>query len=294
MTAIDRLIGVPAERRLLGGGRLSGPTPWLIAIMMFVMFSVAAAGLALAASARLVGEGIARRHMVQIADGQALAPAALAAVRAAPGVVSATPVPEAELRATLERWLGPAAHDPDMALPIPALIDVELAPGASPAPVEAALHRAVPRAEFVSHRGRLGPMLDALSSLALLAGGIVLLVALATAAAVVLATRSALEAQRSTLEVLHGVGATDRQVARLFQRKIAVDALVGGVGGALLAGLTLLLVTAGGLASAGEWTGGRLLGGGNLLILALVPFATAALATLVARWTVLNALRSSL
>ena len=291
---MERLLGSPAERRLLGGGRLSGPTPWLIAIMMFVMISVAAAGLALAGSARLVGEGIARRYMVQIADGQALAPAALVAVRGAPGVVSAKPIPEAELRATLERWLGAAAHDPAMALPIPVLIDVELAPGASPEPVAAALHKTVPSAEFVSHRGRLGPMLAALSSLALLAAAIVLLVALATAAAVLLATRSALEAHRSTIEVLHGVGATDRQVAHLFQRKIAVDALAGGVGGALLAGFALLVIASGGLANAGDWTGGRLLGAVDIVLLALVPLLTAALATVVARATVLRALRSSL
>ena len=61
--------------------------------------------------------------------------------------------------------------------------------------------------------------------------------ALATAAAVVLATRSALAAQRSTIEVMHGIGATDQQVTRLFQRRIAIDALIGGVAGATLAGL---------------------------------------------------------
>jgi cell division transport system permease protein len=291
---IDRLLGTPYERRLLGGGRFSGPTAWLIAIMMFVMLSVAAAGLALAGSARLVSEGVARRHMVQITDGRSSEATAVAALRRAPGVVRVAPVPEAELRRTLERWLGAAARDPDAALPIPVLIDVELAPGASPQPVAAALKQAVPRAALISNSGRLGPMLRAVASLAWLAAAIVALVALATAAAVVLATRSALAAHRSTIEVMHGIGATDRQISGLFQRKIAVDALAGGLAGGLAAGAALLLVSAGSLASAGEWTGGRLLGTLDLIMLALLPFIGAALATAVARWTILQSLRANL
>ncbi|QNN64894.1 hypothetical protein H9L12_11800 [Sphingomonas rhizophila] len=291
---IERLLGTPYERRLLGGGRFSGPTAWLIAIMMFVMLSVAAAGLALAGSARLVSEGVARRHMAQITDGRSTGAAAVAALRAAPGVVSVTPVPEAELRRTLERWLGPSARDPDAALPIPVLIDVELAPGAAVQPVAAALKRAVPQAELISNSGRLGPMLRAVNSLAWLSAAIVALVALATASAVVLATRSALAAHRATIEVMHGIGATDEQITRLFQRKIAVDALAGGLAGALAAGIALLLISAGSLASAGEWTGGRLLGTLDLTLLALLPFIGAALATVVARRTILHSLRASL
>ena len=291
---IDRLLGTPPERRLLPGGRLAGPTPWLIAIMMFVMVTIAAAGLALADSAALVRDGVAHRHSIQIADGRQLAPAAIAAARAAPGVVAVTPVPEAELRATLERWLGPVVHDQAADLPLPALIDVDLAPGANPAAVAAAVRKAVPSAQFISHQSRLRPMLVALSALALVAAGTVALVGLATAAAVVLATRSALAAHRSTIEVMHGIGATDEQITLLFQRKIALDALVGGLAGGALAGIVLLLVSAGGLASAGEWASGRLLTGGDLVILALLPLAGAALATIVARLTVLRALRAQL
>ena len=34
---LDWVAASPAERRLLPGGRLQGPTPYVIAIMMFVM-----------------------------------------------------------------------------------------------------------------------------------------------------------------------------------------------------------------------------------------------------------------
>ena len=291
---IDALLGTQPERRLLPGGRLAGPTPWLIAIMMFVMICVGAAGLALLESAALVRSGVAHRYSIQIADGTAAAPAALAAARAAPGVVAATPVPENELRATLSRWLGPSVSDPRLALPLPALIDLDLADGANPDVVAAAVQRVVPNAQWIAHRERLAPMLGALNSLALAAAAIVALTLLATAAAVVLAARSSLEAHRQTIDIMHGVGATDRQIALLFQRKLALDALTGGIAGGLLAALVLAVVAAGGIARAGAWSGARLLGSGDLALLASLPFLGAVLATIVARTTVLRALRQAL
>ena len=54
--------------------------------------------------------------------------------------------------------------------------------------------------------------------------------AAATAAVVVLAARAGLEAHRATIEVMHMLGSTDVQVARLFQRRIARDAAIGGAG----------------------------------------------------------------
>ena len=41
---IGFLVATPPERRLLPRGKLSAPTPWLIAIMMFVMVTVGATG----------------------------------------------------------------------------------------------------------------------------------------------------------------------------------------------------------------------------------------------------------
>ena len=63
-----------AERRLIPASGLTGPVPLLIAIMTFVMVVVAAAGLVLANSARLVQQGVEHRYSIQIADGAARAP----------------------------------------------------------------------------------------------------------------------------------------------------------------------------------------------------------------------------
>ena len=291
---LEWLFASPPDRRLLPRGRFAGTTPWLIGIMMFVMMIVAATGLALAGGARMVREGIAHRYSIQIADGRASEARAAAAARLAPGVVRAVPVPEAELRATLEQWLGPVAAGEGSDLPLPALIDVELAPGADPAGVAAAVRRVVPSAQFVADQSRLAPMMGTLTALTLIAALLVALIALATAAAVVLATRGALDTHRGTIDVMHGIGATDLQVTRLFQRKIAIDALIGGVGGASVAALVLLLVAGGQFDALGDWTEGSLLRAIDLVMLASLPLLAAILATLVARTTVLAALRAQL
>ena len=53
---------VPAQhRRLLPDRRLSGPTPWVIAILMLLTLLAAAAGVGLARSANAIGDAIAGR-----------------------------------------------------------------------------------------------------------------------------------------------------------------------------------------------------------------------------------------
>ncbi len=69
------------ERRLIPSSGVRGPVPLLIAIMTFVMVVVAAAGLALANSAPVIQSGVEHRYSIQIADGAAKAPAAIAAAR---------------------------------------------------------------------------------------------------------------------------------------------------------------------------------------------------------------------
>ena len=288
---LDWLFASPAERRLLPGGRFRGPTPFVIAIMTFAMMTVAAAGLALSNAAGLVVQGIENRYAVQIPPGSRLLPRALAAARSAPGVLEAEPVPEAEMRRTLERWLGPAGVDDQ--LPVPALVTLDVAEGADLAAIGARVEAAAPGARFIAHREKLEPVLRAIRVLQWLALILVALMAAATSAAVVLAARGALDTHRSTIEVMHGIGATDLQVTHLFQRKIALDSLAGSLVGAIAAGLVLLLLAGGGAAFAGDLMGTTPLRGADLVMLALLPLALVVLATWVARAAVLSALRSA-
>ena len=280
-----------AERRLIPASGVQGPVPLLIAIMTFVMVVVAAAGLALANTASVVKDGVESRYSIQIADGSAKAPAAIAAARAAPEVSRVEQVPPEDLRRTLERWLGPEGAKAD--LPLPVIIDVDLRPGADASAVAARIERGVPGAQFVSHRTSLAPLLDALQGLTMLAFGLVMLIAMASAAAIVLAARGALDTHRATIEVMHGIGATDDQVARLFLRQIAIDALLGGIGGAVVAGIILAAIL-GGADFATSLAGAPPIGWDDAAVLAAMPLAVALLAMLVARGALIRALRERL
>ena len=288
----DWITASPAERRLLPGGRLQGPTPYVIAIMMFVMVVIAAAGLALANGAKIVSRGVESRYSVQLTGKAADSEAVAAQLRSLPGIAAVRPVPADEMRRTLERWLGPAAAEAD--LPLPMLVDVDLQPGAKADEVGARIERLLPKARFTAHAETLGPVLNSLRAMTWLALALVLLVAAATVAAVVLATRGALDTNRSTIEIMHGVGASDDQIARLFQRRIALDALGGGAAGAAAAGLILALVAGGQALWIEDMAGAPLLTAGDVILLAALPLLAAALATVVARVAVRRALRASL
>nr|WP_294851312.1 FtsX-like permease family protein [uncultured Sphingomonas sp.] len=269
-----------ADRRLIPSGGIKGPVPLLFAIMLFIMVIAAGAGLAFANLASQVASSVQHRYSLQINDGQAQVPTVLAALRKAPDVLRAKPVPEAELRRSLERWLGPASKDPG--LPIPAIIDVDLKPGADPAPLTRLIERSIPNAVFRANAETLTPLLRSLHRLSWLALILVILVGLAASAAVVMAARGALDSHRGTIDVMHGIGATDRQIARLFLRQITGEALLGGLIG------TVTAVAVGAMLIAGSnpaslMAGSSLLGWKDALIVLLLPVAATLIAAFVAR-----------
>ncbi|MEO6199058.1 MAG: FtsX-like permease family protein [Sphingomicrobium sp.] len=280
-----------ADRRLLGVPPLSGPTPWVVAIMSFSILIIAAAGLALANTASQFARSVEARYSIEVPAGSARLPQLINATRGMPGPTNVTAVPVSEMRDSLRHWLGPLADSED--LPVPALINFDLTAGADPDVLIRQIHKLEPNASIASHSRSVGPMLRSLRALQWIALTLVVLLAGAASAAIVLAARAALDTHRSTIEVLHGIGATDRQITNLFQRKIAIDALAGSIMGAVIAALVLALLAAGS-AFLGQLTGGATLGVADLVLLAILPFALTALATLVARSAVLARLRRAL
>ena len=284
-----------AERGLLPEGRLAGPMPWVIAIMMFLTVLAASAGLGLAGAAGRLDDQIGSRVTIQIVEANPQlrdrqAAAATASLARLPGVSSVRLVPQEEIQDMLEPWLGPGGVEAD--LPVPALIDVDLDPagGMDLAQLSAATVAVAPSARLDENAQWLAPLVSLIAALKWLAAGLVLLMVGATTATVFLAARAALDTHRQTIEILHLMGATDVQIARLFQRRIALDALFGGLIGLAAAALVLLVI--------GDRVGrlgSELLGSAGLplaswLILASLPVAGVLLAMLVARTTIVRAL----
>src|SRR5262249_8592938 len=144
-------------------------------------------------------------------------------------------------------WLGTGI---DLAgLPIPHLVRAKVDSRAPPDldALRRALADALPNTALDDHQGfasRLGSVTDAVTLAAL---AILVLVLTATMLAISFATRGAVAANRTVVEVLHFVGARDAFVARIFARHFLVLGLKGGLIGAgaaaLLFGLARILAS---------------------------------------------------
>lgn len=278
----------PASMRRLLPEQKRRAAPWIVGLMTFVSLVVGAAGLAVLGAVSDLSMSAAGRWSLQVTGTPADAARAEALLRASPAVERIDRVPEAELRRTLGAWLGPAADQLD--LPLPVIAEVSLGEAGDGRALARSLAREVPAARLTPYSAELAPMLATLRGLAFLVAGLLIVLAAALAGAVTLAARATLDANRATLDVLHGIGATDGQLLSLVQRRIALDVLAGSGAGALAAVAVLVaaLIPARGLL--GGWAGGPALAASGLAVLALLPLVQAALATLVARRALQQAL----
>ncbi len=289
----------PADQRLLPEGRLAGPMPWVIAIMMVLTVLAAAAGLSLGNAAALMERDLEGRLTIQIAEPQpalreSLTARILTDVRNLSAVGRAAVVPEQEIVALLDPWLGKDGLEAD--LPLPAMIDVEMVRALPQdiASVKSAVQSVSPAARVDPHSQWLGPLSGLITSLKWLTLLLVVLMTVATSATVVLSARAALNTHLPTIEIMHLLGATDVQVARLFQRRIALDALFGGVVGLLIALVIIALIGQRVGAIGSDLLGSARLDWMGWVAIAALPLLGAIVSTLAARFTVLRALRQSL
>jgi len=280
------------DLRLLGDGQRSWVMAGIMAIMLFLTVLSGALGLGVARSAGGIDRQLAGQLTVQLVEPDAgvrdaRAKALVAGIARVPGVTRVREADRAELAVLLKPWLGDAGLDPD--LPMPVLIDVAASPDAA-AQVTAAARRIARDARVDSSARWLSPVRGLLSTLGWVAIGLVLVIAAATAGVALLVARAGLDTHRDTIDVLHMLGSTDLQVARLLQRRIARDTLLGGAIGTLAA-LALVALFQAKLAL----TGSEILGGATLApvdwtLLVLLPIGFALLATVATRMTVLHTL----
>lgn len=281
-------------------GRLAGPMPWVIAIMVALTVIAAAAGLALSNTARNAADALSGGVTVQVVEANAIerdrqARAAARVIQAMPGVEDVQIVSQDEVDKLIEPWLG--ARTGEDQIPVPALVDVRLRDpvnGEKLGAIRTQVRAVAPSARVDAQSSWLKPVFKAIDSLQLLALALVALLGVALAAAVLLAVRNALGVNRETIEVVHLLGGTDAQIARIFQRAIGFDAAGGGAVGLALglvavlflgqrfSGLEAGLVDSGAL----DWF--------DWLLLALIPIAGVLLAMITARQTVVSALRKML
>ncbi|MEO9498844.1 FtsX-like permease family protein [Parasphingorhabdus sp.] len=279
---------------------MSGPMPWVIAIMIFLTVLAAAAGLAFSEAARSVSNDLSSRVTVQIVEASSelkasQSSAVAARLRGLDIVDTVRVLPEQEIEDLIEPWLG--SQDISEDIPLPALIDVTLSKTAGEdelSELRAAAQMMASSARVEPSTGLIEPVIDLVRSLQWIAFGLVVLLAIATAAAVIISARAALNTHNETIGIIHLLGGTDRQISKLFQRRIALDALLGGLIG-LAGGAAIIWLLSIQLSALGSGLVQSLgLSWYSMLILAAVPILGMLLAMMTARMTVMGALKKIL
>ncbi len=278
----------------------SGPfLPWIVAVMVYLA--------SLAVAAALLVHQVTERWQKDLADGltiQVPPPTAEDAgavytarvdrlvqlLREWPGVAHAQHLGPAEVSALLEPWLGEAGIPQD--LPVPALIAVELAPGAAPdlSALTVELRGVAPGVLVDDHQRWLGDLLALGQSIKIGALVVVLLILLSAVTAVIFLTRTGLAIHQQVISLLHVIGAHDAYIAQQFQIHALRLGMAGGLVGLGLAAATILSVGAWLRATENEVLPDLALSLGSWSLLLLLPPATALVAMLTARLTVLRSL----
>lgn len=296
------------DRRLIPEGRLSGPMPWVIAIMIFLMVLATAIGLAFTEAGQNVSDQLSSRATVQIIEANPDLKAqqtsdAAARLRGMELVEEVRVLPSKEIEDLIAPWLGQSAEGGQDTgglledIPLPALIDLKLAQPIGEKELEAlraGIRPLAASARIEPSSALIAPVIALVRSLQWIAFGLVILLAIATAAAVIISARAALNTHKETIGVIHLLGGTDRQISRLFQRRIALDALLGGVLG-LICGAAIILLLGMQLSALGSGLVQSLdLSWYSWLIIGAIPILGMILAMVTARMTVMGALKKIL
>lgn len=226
--------------------------PWLIGFMVWLAAMAMAVVMILSAAGQQWRTGLAGTLTVQIipaagadaAATDARVGRAIKLLRATPGIASAASVPDAQIAALLEPWLGKDALSAEMNLPVPRLIDVRLIAGGTidSDALGARLAAEIPGAKLDDHGLWLDRLVALAKALEAIAFAVVGLIGLAAIATVVFATRTGLAIHHEMVELLHLIGAQDSYVARQFQGRAFWLGLEGGLIGTVLASVTLVLL----------------------------------------------------
>lgn len=206
------------------------------------------------------------------------------------GVTEIRVVGKSETIDLIEHWLGAGNVPAD--LPLPRLVDVDIAPGygLDAGSLALRLQASLPGVTVDDAKLWLDRLADLGRSLEYLAIAVVVLIGLAAVATVIFTTRMGISIHRNVIELLHLIGARDGYVAAQFQRQAMMLGLRGGVLGIALAVATLygLRQVAGRVET--PLAPDMLVANWAWVVLAAVPVATALIAMVTARLTALREL----
>jgi len=224
----------------LRGARADRLLPVMVGAMSFLAVLAVAGTLAAAGLAAHWRGNTASALTVQVTapdqpaegGGTRLA-AVLRYLAAAPGISALHQLTPPELDALLQPWLG--ADAADLALPVPAVITATWNGAGPPAALAAALAAAAPGTLVATGAAWAARVAALTASIQACAAAILVIVAAVAAAVVGIATRAGLAQLRETIEIVHGLGALDSDIAGSFALRATLLAAAGAAAGAAVA-----------------------------------------------------------
>ncbi len=273
--------------------------PWLVAVMVYLAALALVSAMAMSKIVTRWDHGLSGQITVQLPVSESdLTEAEIKERREdvirlllqSPGVLAANHMSAAETAALLEPWLGQSSGLSE--LPLPDLIAVEIDQLTPPntTALSVQVQAIVTGATIDDHQRWLGNLLSLARSIEIVAALVVLLVGLSAVIMVVFVTRMGLAVHYQIVELLHLIGAQDGYIAREFQLHALKLGFYGGLVGVIFAAVTIV-----GISQLLGRAGTALLPELTLLplewaVLATLPLASALVAMLTARITVLRTL----
>ena len=239
--------------------------PWTVGLLVFLATLAFAAGMFLSSAGDTWRQSLSGALTIQIPaalsantsaaaaeEHRAQVSAAAELLRATPGIVSARRIPDAEIAAMLEPWLGKQVLGLD--LPMPELIDAVVASdaGIDLSALSTRLAEVAPGALVDDHAVWLRRLTDFAGVAETVSFAVMIVILISAVATVIFTTRTGLAIHSDVVEVLHLIGAQDSYVARQFQVHTLRLATIGAVAGfAFGAGVVFLAQIYGGRLSGG-------------------------------------------
>ncbi|MCC3861617.1 cell division protein FtsX [Pseudemcibacter aquimaris] len=221
--------------------------PWAMMIMVYLSVLAGASSILLHSGFDEWASSLQGRITVQITgeDNSVIVAEALEIqneLRKTPGITSVRILSENEISALLEPWLGAGNITDD--LPIPAMLDVETSEAAyvNLDALESKLKDISPNVYLDDHAKWLSHFMRLANTVEYTALGILVMILVASICIVIFGTKSSMAEHKKTIEIMHLMGAQDQMIARAYQDRFMSYGLKGGIGGLLIAFITVYIL----------------------------------------------------
>lgn len=218
--------------------------PWVMAIMVYLSVLAATGSLLLHSGFDDWANSLKGRITVQLTgdDRDTIlkhADEIQDSLRNTPGISSVRKLPDEEIMALLEPWLGSGNVTDD--LPIPVMMDVETTPDiyVNLDALEAKLKQITDNVYLDDHAQWLSHFYDLTYTIEYTALGILIMILLASVCIIIFGTKSSMAEHKNTIEIMHLMGAHDQMIANAYQNRFMTYGLKGGIIGLLVALITV-------------------------------------------------------